>query len=98
MTGPMIRYTDELHEALVDFDAARRSLFAAGVSVEAIEGFVAVVRRVDAETIAARHIHRNGEFYPYFPESYQAEEDGLEDAENLLRGPMPKIGEREYGL
>jgi hypothetical protein len=95
VSDPQFEYTDELHEALDDFTQQRTDLVVAGIDLERISEFVDAVRRVDAELIAARHVHRNGEFYPYYPESYQAEEDGLEDAEKLLRGPMPERQERE---
>lgn len=95
MSDPQFEYTDELHEALDDFIQQRTDLFVAGIDLEVVNEFVNAVRRVDAELIAARHVHRNSEFYPYYPESYQAEEDGLEDAEKLLRGPMPEKQERE---
>lgn len=95
MSTPRFDYTDELHEALDDFIRQRTDLVIAGIDLETINEFVEAVRRVDAELVAARHVHRNGEFYPYFPESYQAEEDGLEDAEKLLRGPLPEKQERE---
>lgn len=95
MSIPRFEYTDELHEALDDFVQQRTDLFVAGIDLEVVNEFVEAVRRVDAELIAARHVYRNGEFYPYFPESYQAEEDGLEDAEKLLRGAMPEKQERE---
>lgn len=93
--GPQVEGTSELREALADFARERTDLFIAGVDLETLNEFVDAVRRVDAETVAARHAFRIREMSPHFPEDFQAEEDGLEDAEKLLRGPMP--GEEEGG-
>ena len=91
MSTPRISYTDELHQALEGFAHKKAILVAAGIPVEVVAEFVEAVRQVDAEVVAARHVHRNGELYPYYSEGYQAEEDGLEDAERLLRASMPEM-------
>lgn len=95
VTRPRFEHTDELREALEDFEQRRTDLFVAGVDLEALGEFVDAVRRVDAELIAAHHVHRNKQQSPYYPTEYQAEEDGLEAAEALLRSDMPELGGNE---
>lgn len=95
MSVPEVEYTDELHAALIDFERQKANFVAAGIDAQMVVEFIDVVRRADAELIAARHTHRNSEFYPYYPESFQAEEDGLEDAEKLLRSPLPEVQEKD---
>lgn len=94
MTAPKIKYTEELHEALADFEQQRTDLFVAGVDLERLAEFVDAVRRVDAATVDARHEFRDGELFPDYPEDYAAEEDGYEAAAELLRAPLPERKER----
>ncbi|MFE0472529.1 hypothetical protein ACFW2V_13035 [Streptomyces sp. NPDC058947] len=97
MTAPEIEYTQELHDALTGFEDQRLELVVAGVDPRKLDALVRAVRNVDAELVAARHVQRNSDLSPYFPEDYQAEEDGLEDAEKLLRAPLPQRRERGDG-
>lgn len=89
MNSPRFTYTDELHSALENLAERRAALLDAELDPQWITDLIDAVRTVDAELIAARHVHRNSEFYPYYPESYWAEEAALEDTESLLRGPLP---------
>lgn len=90
MSLPDLEKTDELVEALRELDKLRADLFAEGLDLEQFQEIVEAVRKVDAETVGAIHQHRIREFYPYFPESFQAEEDGYEAAEKRLRAEIPK--------
>lgn len=92
MSLPEIESTRELHEAIKAMEVLRADLLGAGVEPERINELIDAVRLVDAETVAARNCFRIKECYPYYPESYQAEEDGYETAEKLLRGPIPEPG------
>ena len=95
MSGlPKFEETDELAEARRELTDLRIGLFADGLDLERFHEIVMAVRKVDAEMVAAIHQHRISEFYPYFPESFQAEEDGYEAAEKLLRADPPK----EWGI
>lgn len=90
VSAPEVDYTAELHEALEVLDGMKRQAVSLGMASAAVDVLIDGVRQVDAEIVAARHVRRNRELSPYFPESYQAEEDGLEDAEKLLRSPLPQ--------
>lgn len=90
MNLPGIERTDELDEAIGELKELRTSLFVNGLDLEDFQELVAAVRKVDAEIVAGIHRHRITEFYPYFPESFQPEEDGYEAAEKWLRADLPK--------
>lgn len=87
---PGIEETDELAEARRDLMALRTDLFVNGLELEHFHALVEAVRTLDAEIVAAVHQRRINEFYPYFPESFQAEEDGYEAAEKWLRAELPE--------
>lgn len=82
---PGIEETDELVAARNDLMALRNEALVAGLGMERFQKLVQAVRKMDAEIIGAIHQHRISEFYPYFPESFQAEEDGYEAAEKWMR-------------
>lgn len=90
MSLPEIDHDDELKEAISDLKSLRTDLFVNGLDLEHFQSLVEAVRRVDAEIVAGIHRHRISEFYPYFPESFQAEEDGYEAAEKWLRADLPE--------
>lgn len=87
---PGIEETEELAEARRELASLRTDLFVNGLSLEHFREVVAAVRAMDAEIVAAVHQHRINEFYPYFPEGFQAEEDGYEAAEKWLRADLPE--------
>lgn len=90
MIPPEILWTDELRKSIADMEALRTDLFIAGADMERLDDLIEAVRVMDAEIVAARHVFRCKELSPYYPENYQAEEDGYEAAEKLLRGPVPE--------
>jgi hypothetical protein len=87
---PGIEETEELKEAVRDLKELRTDYFVNSLGLERFRELVDAVRRMDAEIVGAIHQYRIHEFYPYFPESFQAEEDGYEAAEKRLRGELPK--------
>jgi hypothetical protein len=86
---PGLETTPELLVALGVLEEIGSLLQGLGVSDESFREIVAAVRLVDAETVSAIHAHRVKELSPYYPESFQAEEGGLEAAERRLRAPIP---------
>lgn len=90
MSLPDIEKTDELNEAIRELKELRTDLFVNGLELEHFQELVAAVRKVDAEIVAGVHRSRITEFYPYYPESFQAEEDGYEAAEKWLRADLPE--------
>jgi hypothetical protein len=91
VTLPEIDHTDELRDALEMLDGMKRQMVLLGVAEAAVDILIEGVRLVDAETVAARCVRRIREMSPHYPESFQAEEYGLEAAETLLRSPMPEV-------
>lgn len=87
---PRLEKTEELVEALQELQSLRVDFFVEGMNQEHFDEIVDAVRKVDAETVGALHQHRIHELYPYFPENFQAEEDGYEAAEKWLRADLPK--------
>jgi len=87
---PGIEETDELAEARRELVSLRTDLFINGLELEHFHELVEAVRKMDAEIVAAVHQRRINELYPYFPESFQPEEDGYEAAEKWLRCELPK--------
>lgn len=87
---PKIEDTDELREARQELTDLRTDLVVNGLDLEHFHQIVEAVRKMDAEIVGAIHQHRISEFYPYFPESFQAEEDGYDAAEKWLRCDLPK--------
>lgn len=87
---PKIEESEELAEAQRELAALRTDLFVNGLDLERFHEIVMAVRAVDAEIVAAIHQYRINEFYPYFPDDFQAEEDGYEAAEKWLRCDLPK--------
>jgi hypothetical protein len=86
---PELETTPELLAALDALDEIGSIFLGFGVAEESFREIVAAVRLVDAETVGAIHARRVREMGPHYPESFQAEEDGLEAAEQRLRAPMP---------
>lgn len=86
---PGLETTPELLAALDALDNVEASIRGIGVHRCLVEEIVAAVRLVDAETVGAIHARRVREMGPNYPESFQAEEDGLEAAEQRLRASMP---------
>jgi hypothetical protein len=86
---PEIEETDELAEARRGLAELRTALFVNGLDLVDFRQLVEAVRLLDAEIVAAIHRHRISELYPYFPESFQPEEDGYEAAEKWLRAELP---------
>lgn len=88
---PRLEKTEELVEALRNFRRLRRSdLFAGELEQECFDEIVEAVRKVDAEIVGAIHQRRIYELSPYFPESFQPEENGYEAAEKWLRAELPE--------
>lgn len=82
--------SEDLAEAIQDLKSLRTDFFINGLDIEHFRELVDAVRRVDAEIVASIHGHRARELSPYYPESFQAEEDGYEAAEKWLRAELPK--------
>lgn len=95
MSLPEISRTEALNEALACLAQAKLDAFVAGLDLDVIENLVDAVRTVDAETVHARQVHRDEEFYPYYPEGYGPEVEGYEAAVELLRGPIPRQPEEK---
>lgn len=87
---PKIEESEELAEARQKLVSLRTYLFIDGLDLERFHEVVMAVRAMDAEIVAAIHQYRINEFYPYFPDAFQAEEDGYEAAEKWLRCDLPK--------
>lgn len=87
---PKIEDSDELDQARQELVDLRTDLVVNGLGLEQFHQIVEAVRKLDAEIVAAVHQYRISEFYPYFPESFQAEEDGYEAAEKWLRCDLPE--------
>jgi hypothetical protein len=90
MSLPKMEKTDELVDALRELEETRLILNSFGLDEASVSEVIMRVRMVDAEIVAAIHRHRITELYPYFPESFQAEEGGYEAAEKRLRAEIPK--------
>lgn len=81
---------EDLVEAIQDLKDLRTDLFVNGLDLEHFQSLVEAVRHLDAEIVAAVHEVRVREMSPYYPESFQAEEDGYEAAEKWLRADLPE--------
>jgi hypothetical protein len=90
--------TLELLEAVEDMVALRTDLFIAGIDLEQLEEFTERVRRVDLELVKARHARRDEEFYPYYPESYEAESEAYDEVKKLLSAPIPERPQEREGV
>lgn len=92
MTGEPspLETTPELLEALRGLASMRLDLFVEGLDYARFDGIVEAVRLVDAELVASRHRRRIKDVSPYFTEDFQAEEDGFEAAEKVLRDNVPR--------
>jgi hypothetical protein len=55
-----------------------------------VTNLIYMVRLMDAETVGAAHEFRVHEMGPHYLENFQAEQDGYEAAEKLLRQPILK--------
>ena len=99
MAFPEFLWTQALVEALEAVEAARVDLFVNGdgdgneISLEHLDYFIDLVRMADARLVEAREAFRDREFYPYYPESYSAEQDGYAQAAELLKAPLPVVPE-----
>ena len=90
---PKLEKTDGLVQAIEEADGLRGTLLGFGLDKEAVCEVFATIRRLDAEIVAALHEYRNREMSPYYPDDFQAEEDGYDAAERSLRAPVPKVSE-----
>lgn len=90
---PRLEKTEELVEALRDLRSLRVDFFVEGMNQEHFDEIVEAVRKVDAEIVGAIHQYRIDELSPYFPESFQPEENGYEAAEKWLRADLPEESE-----
>ena len=97
MALPEFMWTEALVEALKDVEAARTDLFINGdadgneITLSDLDNFVELVRKADVELVKAREEHRDREFYPYYPQSYDGEQSGYEAVTELLEAPLPTI-------
>lgn len=87
---PELEKSEDLAEAIRDLKGLRTDFFINGLEMEHFRELVEAVRRVDAEIVSAIHERRVREMSPYYPESFQAEEDGYEAAEKWLRAALPE--------
>lgn len=87
---PELEKSEDLAEAIRDLKGLRTDFFINGLEIEHFRELVEAVRRMDAEIVSAIHERRVREMSPYYPESFQAEEDGYEAAEKWLRAALPK--------
>lgn len=87
---PELEKSEDLAEAIRDLKGLRTDFFINGLEIEHFRELVEAVRRVDAEIVSAIHERRVREMSPYYPESFQAEEDGYEAAEKWLRAALPE--------
>ncbi len=87
---PKLEESEDLAEAIRDLKSLRTDFFINGLDIEHFRELVDAVRQMDAAIVGAIHEHRVRELGPYYPESFQAEEDGYEAAEKWLRAELPK--------
>lgn len=87
---PKLEKSDELVEALRSLRTLRAECLVEGMDEKHFDKIMTAVRAADAEIVAAIHEYRIGELSPYFPESFQAEEDGYEAAEKWMRAKLPE--------
>lgn len=87
---PELEKSEDLAEAIRDLKGLRTDFLFNGLDIKRFRDLVEAVRRVDAEIVSAIHERRVREMSPYYPESFQAEEDGYEAAEKWLRAALPK--------
>lgn len=96
-------WTQELVDAIEAVEAARTDLFVNGdadgneITLSDLDHFVGLVRKADAELVKAREAHRDRELYPYYPSSYDAEQDGYTAVTELLEAPLPALDGVEIG-
>lgn len=96
---PEFLWTQALVDALGAVEAARLDLFVNSdadgneITLEDLDAYTELVRTADRELVKTREAARNQEFYPYYPESYGAEQDALNDVAALLEGPLPTVPE-----
>lgn len=99
MTLPEFMWTEGLVEALKEVEDARTDLFINGdahgneITLSDLDHFVELVRKADLELVKAREEHRDREFYPYYPTSYDGEQSGYEAVTELLEAPLPTAPE-----
>ncbi len=87
---PKLEESEGLAEAIEDLKGLRTDFFVNGLDIEHFRELVDAVRRMDAEIVGAIHEYRVREMSPYYPESFQAEEDGYEAAEKWLKADLPE--------
>jgi hypothetical protein len=88
--------TEGLQEATQRVQATLAALKEAGAPQALVEALVGATQARAAHLILARRAHRDGEFYPYFPESYGPEADAYDGVAQLVATSMlgaPGCGE-----